>query len=255
MTIHTKLTILALSAFLSLITLLPAATAWPEALAEANANLREGNDDDARAIVEAYLAKTESEAEKAYFAGVLALAAGETESSVKQLKAAIKTDPEVAAYHARLGSSLIKRADEVNFFRKMGIYGEALGAYQKAVEVDPANIEGRMGLIYYYVYAPAIGGGSKEKAALEAKTLQEHHRWLGTEMLAFVYKQEDKLAEAVATYQTYLADHPEHVRAWLNLTKTQTQNGDHTGAKASLAKAMALEPANEEAQTILSELE
>ena len=53
---------------------------------------------------------------------------------------------------------------EVNFMQQGMLAGRMLAAFKRSVEIDPDHLPGYIGLSRYYQSAPAIAGGSMEKA-------------------------------------------------------------------------------------------
>jgi hypothetical protein len=56
-------------------------------------------------------------------------------------------------------------------FRAMGMAGDIREAFQKAVELDPSNMDAQFGLMGYYLAAPAIAGGGIDKARDQARAI------------------------------------------------------------------------------------
>jgi tetratricopeptide (TPR) repeat protein len=62
-----------------------------------------------------------------------------------------------------------------------------------------------------------------------------------------------RTAEAIEHYERALAARPNFVAAWMRLAEAQLECGDRDGARASLGKALAIEPQNERARQALFE--
>ncbi|HCZ37830.1 MAG TPA: hypothetical protein DHV26_18060, partial [Cytophagales bacterium] len=87
-------------------------------------------------------------------------------------------------------------ASDANIFRQATLGPKMKSAWEKAVQLDPKTVDARESLIQYYLQAPAIAGGSVDKAiemANEIKKIKpsEGHRQLGN-----IYYREKKYAEA-----------------------------------------------------------
>jgi tetratricopeptide (TPR) repeat protein len=142
----------------------------------------------------------------------------EYEKSVNALEKSIKIHPTSSDYHVWLGDALAYRAREVNKLSMIMIAGKMKKSYEKAVELDPDNVDARWGLMQYLLAAPAIGGGSKEKAKEQAQEIMRLDKNRGHEALLLVYANEKNLdslekqaLEAIAfnekniTFKVYLS--------------------------------------------------
>jgi tetratricopeptide (TPR) repeat protein len=109
---------------------------------------------------------------------------------------AIDANDKVADYHTWYGNTLGTIAADANLFKQASLGPKMKSAWEKAVQLDPKTVDARESLIQYYLQAPAIAGGSVDKAiemANEIKKLKpaEGHRQLGN-----IYYREKKFAEA-----------------------------------------------------------
>ena len=73
--------------------------------------------------------------------------------------------------------------------------------FDRAVDLDPGNIEGRMGELQYYMQAPGFLGGSMEKAREQAAALDKVSKLRGAYATAILAAHEKKIAEDAAAYQ------------------------------------------------------
>lgn len=84
----------------------------------------------------------------------------------------IELSPKNAPYYVWQGRNYIERVNEVSFFSKMSMGKNAKAAFEKAVELDPKNINGLSGLAKYYLGAPSIAGGDTNKAGELAQKIK-----------------------------------------------------------------------------------
>ncbi len=135
-------------------------------------------------------------ADAQYYLGRIALDEEKFEDAEEFFEEAIETNNKVADYHTWYGNTLGTIANDASFFKQATLAPKMKSAWETAVALDPAAIDPRTSLILYYLQAPAIAGGSVEKAiemANEVKRLKpaEGHRQLGN-----IYYREKKFAEA-----------------------------------------------------------
>lgn len=111
-------------------------------------------------------------------------------------ESAIKANDKVSEYHNWYGNTLGSIAANANVLKQAMLAPKMKNAWEKAVQLDPKTVDARESLIQYYLQAPAIAGGSVDKAiemANEIKKIKpaEGHRQLGN-----IYYREKKFTEA-----------------------------------------------------------
>ncbi|MBX2899345.1 MAG: tetratricopeptide repeat protein [Cyclobacteriaceae bacterium] len=131
-----------------------------------------------------------------YYLGRIAFDEKKYDEAEDFFEAAIKANDKVAEYHTWYGNTLGTIASDANIFKQATLGPKMKSAWEKAVQLDPQTVDARESLIQYYLQAPAIAGGSVDKAiemANEIKRLKpaEGHRQLGN-----IYYREKKYAEA-----------------------------------------------------------
>jgi len=131
-----------------------------------------------------------------YFLGRVAFDEKKYDEAEEFFETAIDTNDKVADYHTWYGNTLGTIAADANLFKQASLGPKMKSAWEKAVQLDPKTVDARESLIQYYLQAPAIAGGSVDKAiemANEIKKLKpaEGHRQLGN-----IYYREKKYAEA-----------------------------------------------------------
>ncbi len=90
------------------------------------------------------------------------------DDSVEQAKRAVELDPQNSLYHQWLGRAYGGKADRrKSFFLARKVRKEL----EKAVELDPSNISARRDLQRFYLEAPWIVGGSRDRALMTADAI------------------------------------------------------------------------------------
>ncbi|HUO15549.1 MAG TPA: tetratricopeptide repeat protein [Verrucomicrobiae bacterium] len=80
-------------------------------------------------------------------------------------------DPTSSTYELWLGRIYGEKADHVMFLSAAALAKKVHAAFEHAVELDPKNADARTDLAEFYLEAPAIVGGGKDKAHQQADAL------------------------------------------------------------------------------------
>ena len=144
-------------------------------------------------------------AEAAQYLGLLALMRNDSEQAVQWLEKATQLAPANSYYCRLLGDAYGQSAGKAGVFSRMGFAKKCLACYNKAIEIDPNNLDARSGRIEYYRRAPAIVGGGMDKAYAEAAEIRQRDPLRGAAVLGNLYVAEKKYAEAFALLDELIA--------------------------------------------------
>jgi len=100
-----------------------------------------------------------------------AAAAGDTDGAVKFADQVVEAEPRNVAYLNVVGGVYCEKAGKANVFTKFSWAAKCRETWERAVGIDPKNIDVRMSLIQYYVRAPGIAGGGVDKAQAQATAI------------------------------------------------------------------------------------
>jgi tetratricopeptide (TPR) repeat protein len=89
----------------------------------------------------------------------------------KSFERAISLERGVSEYHLWLANAVGQQAQNASVVRQPFMARRIKAEFERAVELDPRSVEARNGLISYYLQAPAIMGGSVEKAREQARAI------------------------------------------------------------------------------------
>jgi len=84
---------------------------------------------------------------------------------------AVELDPGNSRYHLWLGRIYGEKADTANFVSAISLAKKVRSEFEKAVQLAPDNVDARTDLAEFYLEAPGIVGGGRDKAEAEARTL------------------------------------------------------------------------------------
>jgi tetratricopeptide (TPR) repeat protein len=95
----------------------------------------------------------------------------EWDHAISSCERAIAIDPRNSLYHLWLGRAFGEKADKAGFLSAAGLAKKVRTEFERAVELDPKSWEARTDLAEFYVEAPGIVGGGKDKAQSQADAL------------------------------------------------------------------------------------
>jgi tetratricopeptide (TPR) repeat protein len=152
--------------------------------------------EEARKFFEPYVAKNPRDADGAYYLGRSLFALGQFEPAADQLEKAVEIRPNSDAL-LWLGRAYGQFAMEASVFRQAGLAKKCKAAWDRAVALDPNNLEVRGDLIQYYLRAPGFMGGSVEKAREQAAEIRKRDAVRGSlaAVTILLYQKDNAAAE------------------------------------------------------------
>src|SRR5450755_3320901 len=96
---------------------------------------------------------------------------GEWDHGIAACEKAVALDPENGQYHLWLGRIYGEKADKSGFMTAAGLARKVRDEFEKAVYLNPKSVEARSDLAEFYLEAPGIVGGGRDKAQAQADSL------------------------------------------------------------------------------------
>jgi tetratricopeptide (TPR) repeat protein len=97
---------------------------------------------------------------------------GAWDAGIPFCEKAIALEPNNGLYHLWLGRIYGEKAEHVGFLSAAGLAKKVRSEFERAVELSPDSWEARTDLAEFYLEAPGVVGGGKDKARDEANRLQ-----------------------------------------------------------------------------------
>ncbi|MEM7354040.1 MAG: tetratricopeptide repeat protein, partial [Acidobacteriota bacterium] len=157
------------------------------------------------------------DAEASYYLGRVFLAQGRAKEAVESFEQAMALDPKASAYPFWLAEAIVVRIEEVSFFSKLGLARRMRAAYEKAVELDPENLEARISVARYHSEAPAIAGGSAEQAETQLAEIRRRDPALAHVAEGLIHEQLKRPEEAALAFEAAVEVDPESIVGWREL--------------------------------------
>ncbi len=154
----------------------------------------------AKKILKSVRSNDANYAKSQFYLGRIAFDEEDFDNSRDYFDEAIDVDDDNSQYYNWLGNAIGRVAQESNVFQQGFLAPKVKNAYERAVELDPNNIDARWGLVEYYTLAPGFMGGSWEKAEQTARAIYGLDKVQGHSALATVYLRQEKYTLAEKEY-------------------------------------------------------
>jgi len=202
---------LLLPALLLLLTLQFASAATPQEL------LAAGRVDEAIPILKQQIASHPTDAEshnllcRAYFM------LEEWDRGIEACERARDVDPQKSLYHLWLGRIYGEKADHAGFLSAAGLAKKVRASFERAVQLDPRSWEARTDLAEFYLEAPSIVGGGRDKARAQADEIMALNPARADWVRAKIAEKEKDSAAAEREYRAAISASHSGARAWFDL--------------------------------------
>ena len=165
---ETVATMFEAAAALTFVFLTPAAWAADSA---PTALIKAGHWKRARPLAEQQYQTSPQNAEAAHLLSLVKLAFGDLDAALSLAEKAVALDAENSAYHYQLAVTCGRTAEKASLFTKGHWAKRFKEEAETAASLDPGNLEARFGLLEYYLQAPRLMGGGKNKARAIAEEI------------------------------------------------------------------------------------
>ena len=174
--------------------------------------------------------------------GLEAYKAEDYERAMNLFEQATRLEPTASKYHDWLGRATGLRAERVNRLRAFGLARKARASFERAVELDGANVEALFDLLEYYLEAPGFLGGGEDKARAIAARLSQISPAAGHSGQARVLSKRKDYAAAEREYRQALELEPTKLVWLLDLGSFFASRGRYGEAEGLFEQAAQLDP-------------
>jgi len=141
----------------------------------------------------------------------------EWDRGIQACEHARNLDPQNSLYQLWLGRIYGEKADRAGFFSAAGLVRKVRSSFERAVELDPKSWEARTDLAEFYLEAPGIVGGGKDKAREQAQQLLALNPAMAHWVLARIAEKDHDNAAAEREYRAEVESSHSSARGWLDL--------------------------------------
>ncbi|MCL2878237.1 MAG: tetratricopeptide repeat protein [Acidobacteria bacterium] len=233
-----------LTAFVLILLLTPVArpTAATENLSEAIRLYEKGSFKQAVELLRQEAKTSPGDAEIRFRLGKAYLKVQDWKSAVAELEKAVGLEPLNAQYRQWLGRASGERASRAFITTAYSMAKQVVREFETASRLSPEDLSIRFDLLEYYLQAPAMVGGGRDKAETEARTIAEIDRQKGYTARANIYKKDKQWDKAKAELVKATDEFPRSADACEDLADYLFGRQDYEGALQWSRKALTLNP-------------
>ncbi len=179
--------------------------------------LTAGRVDEAIATLNSRLSSAPTDAESANLLCRTYFAMENWDRAEGACRKAVALDPNNARYHLWLGRVLGEKAERASFLSAASLAGKVRDEFQRAVQLDPKDVDSVVALAEFYVDAPGMFGGGTDKAREQGRSIgginpgREHY------IYAKIAEKKENASLAEREYRQYIELSHNDAEAWLNL--------------------------------------
>ena len=239
-----------------------------------------GNYDQAKTHLQAAIAANPDVYDSQYNLGAVLVTLRQWHEAEAHLRKAIALDPKAPEVHVELAKALRglgdsqQAAQEIKTYEQLkkaaaaesdaavaasqgdkeinkGNAQQAAAAYRQAIDQDPANA------VYRYKLAMALrqsGDVPGQRAQLEEAVRLDAKLAGAQNQLGYILAQQGDAPGAVEHFRLAVAAAPSWPEAWVNLAAELAATAQYAEARTAVAKALALEPGNQQAHELSDQL-
>jgi len=136
------------------------------------------------------------------------LQAGKSELAVDSAEKAATLSPNNAQAQFWLGNAYGSQIGKVGMLSKMSLAPKLRDAFEATIRLDPNNLDARESVLQYYLQAPSVVGGGKDKAVLQVKEIAKRDAARGHLAQAQIYMADKNTTAALKSYEAAYAAKP-----------------------------------------------
>lgn len=147
------------------------------------------------------------------------------DAGIADCQKAVMLNPGNSRYHLWLGRVYGQKADHSSFWTAAGLARKVRSEFETAVQLDPRDVEARSDLGEYYLEAPGVMGGGKDKAESEAQQVSALDPSQSHIMLGRIAEKKGDLTTAESEYRKAVQANGSKPGTWLGLAEFYRRNG------------------------------
>jgi tetratricopeptide (TPR) repeat protein len=164
------------------------------------------------------------------------------DGAVAEFERVVALEPANSLGHLWLGRALGEKASRASKFSAFGLARRVRDQFEAAVRLDPRDLDARFDLLEYYLEAPGLVGGGKDKARAQAAEIAARDPVRGFSARARIHRAEKNWAAVRAEYERAIREHPGRPEPRQELGDFELELGNPGAALAHAEQACTLDP-------------
>ncbi len=160
------------------------------------------------------------------------------DAAVRQCELAAGDDPSSSANQTWLGRAYGLKASQANMLSAFGVAKKVHLAFERALQIDPSNLQTMSDLGQFYVNAPAIVGGGLDRAQQLSTSLMQRSAARGHRLLGQIAVKKNDTSTAENEFKAALAA-AKTPESWVDLAIFYQHHGQPDKAIAALESGIA----------------
>jgi len=182
---------------------------------------------------------TRSDADSVHLLSRVYYATEQWDAAIKTGERAVSMRPDNSNFHMWLGRAYGQKAANVNPLFAAGLARKARNEFERAVQLDPSNVQAHADLSEYYAEAPSFMGGGTDKARSQAEQVQNLDPATANWIRAIAAQKDKRYADAENDFKLAIASSQDPAEQWLNLASFYRQCGRLDDMEHAIQSALA----------------
>jgi tetratricopeptide (TPR) repeat protein len=142
---------------------------------------------------------------------------GQWDDGISECEKAVQLAPNNAQFHLWLGRIYGEKADKAKFWSAATLAKKVVHQFEAAVQLNPKSVDARSDLAEFYLEAPGLVGGGRDKAQQQANYLASLDPASADWVRGRIAEKQGDLTTAEREYRNAITDSHGSASAWLNL--------------------------------------
>jgi tetratricopeptide (TPR) repeat protein len=139
------------------------------------------------------------------------------DEAIHECETAVRLMSQESEYHLWLGRAYGEKADKIHSIKAYGLAKKVRDEFERAVQLDGANVDALSDLGEFYTAAPGIVGGGKKKAQDVAQTLERYGPAQAHQLKGRLAEKDKNLTLAETEFKAAVDASNQSADAWMAL--------------------------------------
>ena len=189
----------------------------------------------------------ERDATAAFYLGQIFLEQNDAGRAVNWLEKAVAMNPRSSVYYDWLGKAYGTQAQTASVFRQPSLASKTRSAWEKAIALDPENLEAREDMVVFYNKAPGFMGGGKDKARAMAQEIRKRSPYQGSVVMLRLCSEAKDVACAEREARFLGASYPDSSAGYATLAAFYSSTKQFDKAFAVVEQRLKAKPQDQSA--------